>query len=349
MVFPLQERYVNLLTDFGFKRIFGNEPHKTLLVDFLNTLLPSCHQIQDLSYKSSENQGKNATERKAIFDIYCQDRAGKRFIVELQKAKQNYFKDRSVYYASFPIQEQALKGEWNYRLDPVYSIGILDFIFDEHKKDPNYLHQVELKDQKCSVFYDKLKFIYIELPKFKKTLDDLTSHQDKWLYLLRHLPNLEDRPSPFQDAVFLELFELAELARLNRDEQETYERSLKYYRDMNNVLATSKAEGIEIGEQRGIEIGEQRGIEIGREEGIEIGEQRGIEIGREEGMSLGATRQVIRQLQRKFGELPLEVEQSIQRLSSTGLDDLSDAIFTLDNETDLRHWLATQPSDRLID
>ena len=90
MASSLQERYINLLTDFGFKRVFGSEPNKGLLVDFLNTLLPTHHHIQDLSYKSSENIGNTPLDHKAIFDIYCQGVNGDRFIVEIQKAKQNY-------------------------------------------------------------------------------------------------------------------------------------------------------------------------------------------------------------------------------------------------------------------
>lgn len=251
MAYPLQERYINLLTDFGFKRVFGSEPNKQLLIDFLNTLLPERHRIKSLSYKSTENLGSTQIDRKAIFDIYCQGENGDRFIVEIQKAKQNFFKDRSVFYASFPIQEQSLRGEWNFRLAPVYSIGILDFIFDDHKNEDTLIHTVELKDQHCNTFYDKLKFIYVELPKFTKTLDQLETHQDKWLYLLRHLPDLDKQPQPFQDAVFLQLFEIAEIANFSPDEQNIYENSLKYYRDLNNVIYTSRQEG----RQEGIEQG----------------------------------------------------------------------------------------------
>jgi len=315
MVFSLQERYVNLLTDFGFKRVFGSEPHKALLVDFLNTLLPDHHKITDLNYKNSEHLGNTPLDRKAIFDIYCQGVNGDRFIVEIQKAKQNYFKDRSVYYASFPIQEQALKGEWNYRLQPVYSIGILDFVFDEHQNNPDYLHRVDLKNQHCQVFYDKLTFIYVELPKYTKDIDELETHQDKWLYLLRYLPELEDRPSPFQDPVFLELFEIAEIANFSLDEQETYERSLKYYRDLNNVVDTSREEGIEIGEKRGIEIGEQRGIVKG---------MRSL---------------LIKLLSRKFGDLPQEAIDQINNLSPATLDALSEAILTIETLAELETWL----------
>ena len=255
MAYPLQERYINLLTDFGFKRVFGSEPNKQLLIDFLNTLLPERHRIRSLSYKSTENLGNTQIDRKAIFDIYCQGENGDRFIVEIQKAKQNFFKDRSVFYASFPIQEQSLRGEWNFRLAPVYSIGILDFIFDDHKNEDTLIHTVELKDQHCNIFYDKLKFIYVELPKFTKTLDQLETHQDKWLYLLRHLPDLDEQPQPFQDAVFLQLFEIAEIANFSPNEQDIYQNSLKYYRDLNNVVDTARQEGLEEGIKQGIEQG----------------------------------------------------------------------------------------------
>lgn len=240
----LKDKYVNPLTDFGFKKLFGTEPNKALLIDFLNQILPEKHQIKDLNYSRNEQLGLNELDRKAIFDLYCIGASGERFIVELQKAKQNFFKDRSIYYASFPIQEQAQKGEWDYRLDPVYTVGILDFIFDDHKSENELLHVVELKNQHCDIFYDKLKFIYIELPKFKKQEDELETQFDKWLFVFRHLSNLQDRPQKLQDRIFQNLFEAAEIARFTPEEREAYEESLKYYRDLKNVVDTSRHEGI---------------------------------------------------------------------------------------------------------
>lgn len=240
----LKDKYINPLTDFGFKKLFGTEPNKILLIDFLNQILPARHRIRDLSYSRNEHLGLSELDRKAIFDLYCIGESGERFIVEIQKAKQNFFKDRSVYYASFPIQEQAGKGEWDYRLEPVYSVGILDFIFDDHKSDEELLHTVELKNQRCEVFYDKLKFIYIELPKFKKQEDELETQFDKWLYVFRHLSNLQDRPKKLQDRVFQKLFDAAEIAKFSPEERNAYEDSLKYYRDLKNVVDTSREEGV---------------------------------------------------------------------------------------------------------
>lgn len=240
----LKDKYINPLTDFGFKKLFGSEPNKILLIDFLNQILPDKHQIKDLTYSRNEQLGLNEVDRKAIFDLYCTGESGERFIVELQKAKQNFFKDRSIYYASFPIQEQAQKGDWDYRLEPVYTVGILDFIFDDHKSEEELLHVVELKNQRCEVFYDKLKFIYIELPKFKKQEAELETQFDKWLFVFRHLSNLQNRPQQLQDKIFQRLFEAAEIAKFSPEEREAYEESLKYYRDLKNVVDTSRIEGI---------------------------------------------------------------------------------------------------------
>ncbi|MEO0397673.1 MAG: Rpn family recombination-promoting nuclease/putative transposase, partial [Cyanobacteria bacterium P01_A01_bin.137] len=151
--------------------------------------------------------------------------------------------DRSVYYSTFPIQAQAEQGDWNYKLSAVYTVGILDFIFDDHKTDPTIKHVIELKNQRCEVFFDKLKFIYIELPKFTKTLDQLDSHYDKWLFLLKHLYRLEEKPEILQGGIFNRLFEVAEIDSFSRVERQDYESSLKYYRDLQNVVDTSRQKG----------------------------------------------------------------------------------------------------------
>ena len=111
--------YVNPFTDFGFKKIFGEEASKPLLIDFLNSLLPQRNQIKSLSFKNTEQLGQTSFDRKAIYDIYCENENGEKFIVEFQKAKQDYFKERTIYYSTFPIREQAEKGEWNYNLKAV--------------------------------------------------------------------------------------------------------------------------------------------------------------------------------------------------------------------------------------
>lgn len=240
----MAEKYVNPFTDFGFKKIFGEEPNKDLLISFLNQFLPPRHHIKDLTYLKSEHLGISELDRKAMFDLYCESPSGEKFIVEMQKAKQNYFKDRSVYYATFPIQQQAVKGEaWNYELKAVYFVGILDFVFADNQNDKEVLHEVKLKNQIGEVFYDKLTFIYLEMPKFRKTLDEIETLFDKWLYVLKHLPTLQKRPRKLQDKVFTKLFETAQIAKFNKTELEEYEESLKVYRDIHSVVETAFGEG----------------------------------------------------------------------------------------------------------
>ena len=267
----LQDKYINPFTDFGFKKLFGTEINKDLLIDFLNQVLPERHHVQDLSYTSNEHLGATETDRKAIFDLYCVSPQGERFIVEIQKAKQNYFKDRSVYYATFPIQEQAKKGDWNYQLSAVYTIGILDFVFDDDRDKHQVRHEVKLKDQQCQVFYDKLTFIYLEMPNFKKTEAELETDFDKWMYVLKHLPYLQNRPAALQERIFQKLFEAAEIARFDPAEKNRYEESLKYYRDLKNVVDTSFEEGKEEGMAEGMAKGIEKGMAKGIEEGMAKG------------------------------------------------------------------------------
>ncbi|NEO87052.1 MAG: Rpn family recombination-promoting nuclease/putative transposase [Spirulina sp. SIO3F2] len=319
MPIAIPDRYINLLTDFGFKRVFGSEANKQLAIAFLNTLLPQQHQIQDLTFKNPENFGSTILDRKAVFDVYCQAQAGQRFIVEIQKARQDYFKDRSVYYSTFPIQEQALKGPWNFRLDAVYTVGVLDFVFDDHKKDAELIHTVQLKDQKCQVFYDKLNFIYIELPKFKKTLSELESPLDKWLFLLRHLSELEQRPEFLQDEELTPLFEVAEVANFSPVEQMSYRNSLKEYRDLTNVVDSSERKGWRQGHEKGLE--------------------EGLALGRQEGEVLGQRKLLLHQLSRKFGVLPDEVEAQVGELTEADLDMLGEMFFELETVAALAAWL----------
>lgn len=250
----IKEKYINPFTDFGFKRLFGEEPNKDLLIDFLNVLLKEQQgEIVDLTYLKTEQLGNAELDRKAIFDLYCENENGDKFIVEMQKSKQNFFKDRSLYYSTFPIQEQAQKSDWNYELKAVYTIGILDFVFDEDKSDKSkFRYDVKLQDIKThKTFYEKLTFIYFEMPKFNKTIEELESHYDKWLYVLKNLHKLDRLPEKLKERIFERVFEVAEIAKFSHEEYLSYEDSLKYYRDLKNSLDTAKEEGKE---EKAIEI-----------------------------------------------------------------------------------------------
>jgi len=237
-----QEKYINPFTDYGFKRLFGEEPNKDLLLDFLNELLKNEQgTIKNLTYLKTEKLGDVEESRKAIFDLYCENEKGEKFIVEIQKTKQKFFKDRSVYYSTFPIREQAKRSGWNFELKAVYTVALLDFVFDEDKNDiDKFRYDVKLSDINTKkVFYDKLTFIYLEMPKFNKTVEQLESRFDKWLYVIRNLNKLERVPDKLREQIFEKLFEVAEIAKFTHDELMEYEESLKSYRDLQNSIDTS--------------------------------------------------------------------------------------------------------------
>jgi predicted transposase/invertase (TIGR01784 family) len=153
----MSSTFINPFTDFGFKKIFGEEASKPHLIDFLNSLLPPFAQIAELSFKNLEQLSAIEDHRRAVYDIYCRGENSEYFIVELQKIKQINLKDRALYYATFPIQDQAPKGDWDYRLKAVYCIGVLGFTFDDDRANQNeVVHTVKLKDQNNQEFYDKL-------------------------------------------------------------------------------------------------------------------------------------------------------------------------------------------------
>ena len=247
------ERYVNFYTDFAFKKLFGTEANKELLISFLNALFAGKEDIKDITYLSTENLPDSPRERRAVFDVYCESTNGDKFLIEMQKANQEYFKDRSIYYSTFPIREQAKRGEWDYQLQRVYAIGILNFTFDD-KED--FLTTAKICDLKTKeIFYDKLTFIYLEMPKFRKQESELKTLFDKWLYAIKNLDKLYEKPLALQEKVFMRLFEQAEIAKFSPVELQDYEASLKIFRDWYSVMKTQKKEGFNEGFEEGISEG----------------------------------------------------------------------------------------------
>ncbi len=273
----IEERYISLLTDFGFKRIFGSKPNKDLLINFLNSLFKKEQAITDVKYLNSEHVGDVYTDRKAIFDVYCENEKGEKFIVEMQNAYQRHFKDRSLYYSTFPIKEQAPKGaDWDFNLSHVYVVALLNFDMQEEAFDEKAIsHDVGLLDKKTKkVFNEKLTFKYVEIAKFDKTPDKLRTLNDKWLYAQKNLPTLGDRPKELRDKIFDKLFAEAEIAKFTKKELREYEDSLKAYRDIKNSLDTAREQGFEKGHEKGRVEGRAEGRAEGRDE-------RSFEIARE--------------------------------------------------------------------
>lgn len=249
------DRYLNPFTDFAFQRLFGSEQNKDLLLDFVNALALTEQKVVSVSFLTAE-QDEIKIDAKTIVGALCQTEKGEQFIVQLQKLKQNSFKERSVYYNALSITAQAdLEKNWDFNLKTVYSIGLLDFAIDSESK---YRHKVQLVDTESQqVFYDKGSFVYLQVPKFNKTVEQLSDRLDKWLFVLKNFTLTDGIPEALKDKTFEKYFDVLDSKKLDNDALKKYEESLKYYRDLKNTLATAKAEGREEGVHTGIELGKQ--------------------------------------------------------------------------------------------
>lgn len=234
-------KFINPFTDFGFKKLFGEEASKEILISFLNEILASeTGVITDLTYMNTELLPDSATMRKSFFDIFCKNERGDQFIVELQRAEHKHFMDRLIYYSTFPIQQEAIKGEWNFQISALYVIAILDFeIKDEPSFTKDLLTYVQLMNRKtCEVIYKKLLYVFVSMKQFKKSESELNSFFDRWLYVLRNMDKFERYPDHIKEKILMKFLNRAEIAMLDDRERAIYEYSLKVYRDEMLVKMT---------------------------------------------------------------------------------------------------------------
>ena len=263
--------YINPFTDIGFKRIFGQEFSKPLLIDFLNNLLIGEKRIVNLKFLDKEQPPVFVDDRSLIYDIYCELDDNEKIIVEMQNCEQSYFKRRSIYYVSEAIARQGEKGpEWQYDIKGVYLIAFLNFrrpdIGEEFRTD------VMLMNRKSKeIFSDKLRLVYLQLPLCEKGVDECENDFDRWIYVLKNMETIKRLPWAAQNSVFQKLAEIADVSSLTKEERLHYDEALRKYRDTLCVL----------------EGAEQRGLKRGREEGLAKGRAEGLAKGREEGLAKG--------------------------------------------------------------
>ena len=271
-----KRKFINPFTDFGFKRIFGQEINKDLTIDFLNLLLDGERHITDLTIKNPEMQPEREDERLIVFDLYCESDDGTRFIVEMQAARQNFFLDRSLYYQSRAIVAQGQKGkDWCYYLQPVYGIFFMDFTISGSSGLRTDVALMDMKTNK--VFNSKLRQIYLEMPRFTKEADECENDFERWLYLIKNMKMLERMPFKAQRAVWDKLLDVADVASLNAEERARYDRALRNYRDYHSIMETAKQDGHE----EGLKAGREEGRKEGREEGLKEGMlEKQLEIAR---------------------------------------------------------------------
>ena len=263
----IKAKYINLMVDWSFKRVFGTEVNKDILIEFLKVVFPQ-FAITDITYIPTEQLGIMEDDRKAIFDVLCKTEDDKTFLVEMQRGAQKHFFERALYYTSFPIMKQGKKaiakeeegaGPWDFSLDGVFFLGILDF---EYEQDEMTEHRYQLLETTTlKRMTDKLEFVFVEVAKFNKSEDELETDLDKWLYLLKNMSTLLERPAALRDRVFGRLFDVAEYARLDDEERKNYVEAMNTARDTYNQIAYAHETGHKEGREEGRE---EKAYEIAR-------------------------------------------------------------------------------------
>jgi predicted transposase/invertase (TIGR01784 family) len=333
--------YVNPYTDIAFKRLFGQASTTDILLDFLNALLPIETPITSLTLASTEIVRDFTLQRGILFDIRCTDAHDATFIVEMQRLREEYFFDRSVFYASSAIRSQLNKGSGDFRLKPVFFLAIMDFLLDEPELRRDAIQEISLRNKEGFEAYKKLRFLFVQMPLFTKNLDELASRRDEWLYTLRELPKLEQMPAPLkQEPIFRKFFDIAAEANMTPAEYAVYEKELNDRRIENGVrnalisdarkegLAKGRAEGKAKGRAEGRAEGEAKGRAEGEAKGRAEGEAKGRAEGEAKGKAEGRAEGVMegkREMARALKANGMSIAD-IARLSGLSQDEVTDSL-----------------------
>ena len=295
--------------DIAFKKIFGNEHHKDILISFLNAILdfPASHRVVEVSLQTPYQIPKIEDLKETVLDIAAKDVTGREFIVEMQVQSHVNFDKRSLYYTSKSYTAQLGKGHNYALLKKIYFIGILNFVC---MKTPHYISTHLILNRETGEQYVKdFSFCFIELPKFKTTLEDITPHniRDKWIYFLKHAATFDAIPAIYKDnTVFEEACTIAAHSAWNKEELIVYDYIEKKRLDAISLEHQHRKEGREEGEKKGRAEGIKEGEKKGRAEGEKKGRAEGEKKGKRE-----SARNMLRE------GLSIETVQRVTGLSET--------------------------------
>ena len=261
-------RYVDPMTDKGFKILFGSEGNEDLLINLLNSIIPGA-EIVDLTYRNTEHQGVSEEDDKAIFDVYCEDKDGVRFLVEMQNWSQHYFNKRAVYYSTYAIQEQAAKEKrhqkktlgkdnWDYNYAPVYVVCFLSF---NMKRTPDDL--IKIKQDEYLSFYryidietkeelgDGTTLVFIEMNKFQKQFQECHKKKERWLCSMKNMKGQLEVPEGVTGTELETLYSKGEIAALPQNKKLNYITYIMSRNDELNSRAEQLADAREEGRAEG--------------------------------------------------------------------------------------------------
>ena len=272
-IHDMAKRFINPFTDWGFKRLFGREASKDLLVSFLNDLFEGEFHVKDVTFKDKEQLADAKDLRGCIYDVYCETDDGKHFIVEMQNRWTANFVNRTLCYACKAITSQREKEKTKtaaslYELVPVYVISFMNFPPEVDDEVRQFKTDVMLRERSSgAAFTDKLRFIYLNLTFFNKEAGECETDFEKWIYVLKNMETLERIPFETQKKIFKRLEDIMDVHHLKKEDMEKYEELQRAVDNYNLGMYSAWLKG----NRKGM----LKGMEKGRREGMEKGELKG--------------------------------------------------------------------------
>ena len=290
-VYDENQRFIYPTSDWGFKYLLGSEENKDILLELLNRLFPDYH-IESLEFLPRDITIPVGKMRDASFDVHCRLKDGSRMVIEMQNYVKSSFFDRSTIYTAAAVLDHYVNSRTK-----GYSIGKTIFLafagdplFKTVARTPVRLAMCDIDEAETTQRSDKVLQIFIELPKFAGSLQEInedTPFLEKLSYVLMEMADCEDIPENLNDPLLERLFKAADTAKMKRDTKESYMKSIIGEAEYEANLEDWKAEGLEEGRVEGRAEGRKEGLEKGRKEGLEKGRKEGLEKGRKEGLEKG--------------------------------------------------------------
>ena len=285
-------RYADLTLDKGFKVVLGRYGSEEVLKNLLNRILGM--RIARLEYRNTEHPGMTEEERSSRFDVYCEDEDGTCFQVEMQNWSQKFFNKRAVYYSSLVLGDQVSRtlrrqktdnnnGKWDYNFHPLFVLSFLNFknwtTENVGNKRSEYISLYRYKDiETGNELGDGTNIVFVDLYRFKKSIEECTSLEDIWIYSLKNMVSLDSCPEKVKGTEIEDLYIQSELAKMTTEQRIKYEEEVMTRNDILNSIA----EQLEEGKARNMAEGREIGIAEGRREGREVGMVEGRKEGRKE-------------------------------------------------------------------
>lgn len=268
-------KYADLLDDDVFKLVFGRESTKDVMIEFLNQVIPD-RKIEDLDFIDKEMHPVERDLRGSVYDMSCRTDDGSRIIVEVQRRKQPFYPERALYYSTFQIQRQVEAGAEEYDFLPVYVVNIMNFVMD-HNSESTEVKTIYrlLEENSHRLLTDRVTFIFLELPKFQKSLEDLDGNILEGMYFcFKNMAILDERPEVLTHQIFSKIFEVSELYNMDKVTRDKVLHKMTTERDLRNQMAWARKEAIEEGLAEGIAKGSlSKSLEIAgkmKELGVDI-------------------------------------------------------------------------------